>query len=74
MKYFSLKVICEDHGAIKHGQAYVVGTITLCVIQQQVAVHISALLVIQLVHLNGPAHKHMSAIVILHSHHCEHAC
>lgn len=25
MKYFSLKVICEDHDAIKHGQAYVVG-------------------------------------------------
>ena len=25
MKYFSLKVICEDYDAIKHGQTYVVG-------------------------------------------------
>ena len=35
MKYFSLKVICEDHDAIKHGQAYVVGTIMLCAMQKQ---------------------------------------
>lgn len=25
MKYFSLKVVCEDYDAIKHGQTYVVG-------------------------------------------------
>ncbi len=29
MKYFSLKVVCEDYDAIRHDQTYVVGILLL---------------------------------------------
>lgn len=44
MKYFSLKVICEDHDAIKHGQAYVVGKTVPVFCAEAMAVHIHVLL------------------------------
>lgn len=73
MKYFSLKVVCEDQDAIRHGQAYVVGTFMLCATQMQMAVYAHAMP--NSLRIYMPAHKYISVTsVSLHGHHPEHAC
>ena len=71
MKYFSLKVICEDHDAIKQGQAYVVGKIMLCDVQKQwrrMLMH-CLLACIQ----SGPHKVKCAALVLMRSHNFKHA-